>query len=74
MPIALLPVSDKTGLLPFAQALVKNHGYKLLSTGGTSKMLRDAGLPVRGGGAKGVGKKGGGGGGGGRGGQGRRGE
>lgn len=46
MPIALLSVSDKTGLLPFAQALVQNHGYKLLSTGGTSKMLRDAGLPV----------------------------
>ena len=46
MPIALLSVSDKTGLLPFAQALVKEHGYKLLSTGGTSKMLRDAGLPV----------------------------
>lgn len=46
MPIALLSVSDKTGLLPFAQALVKEHGYKLLSTGGTAKMLRDAGLPV----------------------------
>ena len=46
MPIALLSVSDKSGLLPFAQALVKDHGYKLLSTGGTSKMLRDAGLPV----------------------------
>jgi phosphoribosylaminoimidazolecarboxamide formyltransferase/IMP cyclohydrolase len=46
MPLALLSVSDKTGLLPFAQALVKEHGYKLLSTGGTSKMLRDAGLPV----------------------------
>ena len=29
MPIALLSVSDKTGLLPFAQALVKEHGYKL---------------------------------------------
>ena len=46
MPIALLSVRDNTGLLPFAQALVKEHGYKLLSTGGTSKMLRDAGLPV----------------------------
>lgn len=46
MPIALLSVSDKTGLLPFAQALVQAHGYKLLSTGGTSKMLREAGLPV----------------------------
>jgi phosphoribosylaminoimidazolecarboxamide formyltransferase/IMP cyclohydrolase len=46
MPLALLSVSDKTGLLPFAKALVEQHGYKLLSTGGTAKMLRDAGLPV----------------------------
>jgi phosphoribosylaminoimidazolecarboxamide formyltransferase/IMP cyclohydrolase len=44
--LALLSVSDKSGLLPFAKALVEKHGYKLLSTGGTSKMLRDAGLPV----------------------------
>ena len=44
--LALLSVSDKTGLLPFAKALVEKHGYKLLSTGGTAKMLRDAGLPV----------------------------
>jgi phosphoribosylaminoimidazolecarboxamide formyltransferase/IMP cyclohydrolase len=46
MPLALLSVSDKTGLVPFATALVKQHGYKLLSTGGTSKLLREAGLPV----------------------------
>ncbi|HAZ65365.1 MAG TPA: bifunctional phosphoribosylaminoimidazolecarboxamide formyltransferase/inosine monophosphate cyclohydrolase [Opitutae bacterium] len=46
MPIALLSVSDKTGLVPFATSLVKQHGYKLLSTGGTSKLLREAGLPV----------------------------
>jgi phosphoribosylaminoimidazolecarboxamide formyltransferase/IMP cyclohydrolase len=46
MPLALLSVSDKTGLLPFAKALVEQHSYKLLSTGGTAKMLRDAGLPV----------------------------
>lgn len=44
--LALLSVSDKTGLLPFAEALVKQHGYKLLSTGGTAKMLQEAGLPV----------------------------
>ena len=42
--LALLSVSDKSGLLPFAKALVESHGYKLLSTGGTSKLLRDAGL------------------------------
>ena len=46
MPLALLSVSDKTGLLPFAKSLVEQHSYKLLSTGGTAKMLRDAGLPV----------------------------
>jgi phosphoribosylaminoimidazolecarboxamide formyltransferase/IMP cyclohydrolase len=44
--LALLSVSDKSGLLEFATALVQRHGYKLLSTGGTARMLRDAGLPV----------------------------
>lgn len=44
--IALLSVSDKTGLLDFAKVLVEKHGYKLLSTGGTAKMLREGGLPV----------------------------
>ncbi|GAB6197379.1 bifunctional phosphoribosylaminoimidazolecarboxamide formyltransferase/IMP cyclohydrolase [Lysobacter xanthus] len=43
---ALLSVSDKTGLLPLAQALAR-HGVELLSTGGTAKALRDAGLDVR---------------------------
>ena len=43
---ALLSVSDKTGLIPLAQAL-HAHGAELLSTGGTAKTLRDAGLPVR---------------------------
>ena len=42
---ALLSVSDKTGLIPFAQALVQ-HGVDLLSTGGTAKALREAGLHV----------------------------
>ena len=42
---ALLSVSDKTGLLAFAQFLV-THGVELLSTGGTAKLLRDAGLRV----------------------------
>jgi phosphoribosylaminoimidazolecarboxamide formyltransferase/IMP cyclohydrolase len=42
---ALLSVSDKTGLIPFAQALAQ-LGYTLLSTGGTAKALRDAGLTV----------------------------
>ncbi|HEV7416976.1 MAG TPA: bifunctional phosphoribosylaminoimidazolecarboxamide formyltransferase/IMP cyclohydrolase [Tianweitania sediminis] len=42
---ALLSVSDKTGLLPFAQAL-HDAGVALLSTGGTAKALAEAGLPV----------------------------
>ena len=43
---ALLSVSDKTGLLDFAQALA-THGVQLLSTGGTAKALREAGLAVQ---------------------------
>ncbi|MEI6740516.1 MAG: bifunctional phosphoribosylaminoimidazolecarboxamide formyltransferase/IMP cyclohydrolase [Gemmatimonadaceae bacterium] len=45
MPRALLSVSDKTGLVPFASALVA-QGYELVSTGGTARVLRDAGLTV----------------------------
>ena len=44
--LALLSVSDKRGLVDFATALVRAHGYKLLSTGGTAKLLAEAGLPV----------------------------
>lgn len=43
---ALLSVSDKAGLVPFAKALVEQHGYTLLSTGGTAKLLRENQLPV----------------------------
>ena len=43
---ALLSVSDKTGLLEFAKALAA-HGVELLSTGGTAKALREAGLAVK---------------------------
>ena len=43
---ALLSVSDKTGLIELAKSLV-GHGVDLLSTGGTAKAIRDAGLPVR---------------------------
>jgi len=42
---ALLSVSDKTGLVEFARALA-TAGVELLSTGGTAKALRDAGLTV----------------------------
>ncbi|MGL4280075.1 MAG: bifunctional phosphoribosylaminoimidazolecarboxamide formyltransferase/IMP cyclohydrolase, partial [Albidovulum sp.] len=43
---ALISVSDKTGLVDFARALAA-RGVELLSTGGTSGMLRQAGLAVR---------------------------
>ena len=42
---ALLSVSDKKGIVEFAQGLVA-RGVKLLSTGGTAKLLAEAGLPV----------------------------
>src|ERR1700741_1609685 len=42
---ALISVSDKTGLAEFARALAA-HGVEILSTGGTAKALRDAGLAV----------------------------
>ena len=43
---ALLSVSDKTGLIDFARAL-SAQGVELLSTGGTAKAIRDAGIPVK---------------------------
>ncbi len=42
---ALLSVSDKTGLIDFARAL-DGMGVALISTGGTAKAIREAGLPV----------------------------
>ena len=42
---ALISVSDKTGLIPFARALA-DRGVELVSTGGTAKALREAGLEV----------------------------
>jgi phosphoribosylaminoimidazolecarboxamide formyltransferase/IMP cyclohydrolase len=43
---ALLSVTDKAGLVEFARALA-GHGVELVSTGGTAKVLREAGLTVR---------------------------
>ncbi|MEN1926441.1 bifunctional phosphoribosylaminoimidazolecarboxamide formyltransferase/IMP cyclohydrolase [Luteimonas sp. MJ293] len=43
---ALLSVSDKTGLIELARALAA-HNVELLSTGGTAKAIREAGLAVR---------------------------
>jgi phosphoribosylaminoimidazolecarboxamide formyltransferase/IMP cyclohydrolase len=46
MKRALLSVSDKTGLVDFARGL-QGLGVELLSTGGTHKLLKDAGIPAR---------------------------
>ena len=45
MPIALLSVSDKTGIVDLGRGLVE-LGFDLVSSGGTAKVLKDAGLPV----------------------------
>jgi len=45
MKYALLSVWDKTGIIPLAQAL-NDNGYKILSSGGTAKILKEAGLDV----------------------------
>lgn len=45
MARALLSVSDKTGLVPFARGL-SERGWTLFSTGGTARTLREAGLDV----------------------------
>lgn len=42
---ALISVSDKSGLVPLAQALVA-QGAQIISTGGSARALRDAGVPV----------------------------
>ena len=43
---ALISVSDKTGLVPFAQILARAN-IEIISTGGTAKTLREAGLTVK---------------------------
>lgn len=42
---ALISVSDKTGVIEFAKTLAKN-GYEIISTGGTKKILAEAGVEV----------------------------
>ncbi len=43
---AILSVTDKTGLEEFARKL-HQLGVELVSTGGTAKLLRDSGIPVK---------------------------
>ncbi|XHX79958.1 MAG: bifunctional phosphoribosylaminoimidazolecarboxamide formyltransferase/IMP cyclohydrolase [Stenomitos frigidus ULC029] len=45
-PLALLSVSDKTGLIELARSLVEEFGFDLISSGGTAQALKEAGLPV----------------------------
>lgn len=45
MKTALISVSDKTGLVPFAQKL-QELGIQIISTGGTMQALKEAGIPV----------------------------
>jgi phosphoribosylaminoimidazolecarboxamide formyltransferase/IMP cyclohydrolase len=44
--LALLSVSDKTGLVEFARQLVEEFGFDVISSGGTATALKNAGLPV----------------------------
>lgn len=46
MPRALISVTDKSGVVEFAAGLI-GLGFEIISTGGTAKSLRDAGLKVR---------------------------
>ncbi len=43
---ALVSVYDKTGLADFARTLCQEFGFEILSTGGTARYLREAGIPV----------------------------
>ncbi|WP_411218910.1 bifunctional phosphoribosylaminoimidazolecarboxamide formyltransferase/IMP cyclohydrolase [Terribacillus saccharophilus] len=45
MPRALISVSDKTGIIPFAKGL-QALDYDIISTGGTLKQLQEAGIPA----------------------------
>ena len=44
--LALISVSDKSGIVPFVQTLVEKYNYKILSTGGTAKLLESEGIPT----------------------------
>jgi phosphoribosylaminoimidazolecarboxamide formyltransferase / IMP cyclohydrolase len=44
--IALISVSDKTGLIELARFLVEQHKFELVSSGGTAKAIANAGIPV----------------------------
>ena len=43
---ALISVTDKTGVVEFAKALAEEFGVEIISTGGTAKVLVEAGVPA----------------------------
>ncbi len=45
-PLALVSVSDKRNIIPFCKELVEQFNYKILSSGGTAKHLKEAKIPV----------------------------
>ena len=44
---ALISVTDKSGVIDFARALSQEFGIEIVSTGGTARVLEEAGVPVR---------------------------
>lgn len=46
MPFALLSVSDKTGIIELATKLIQEFNFEIISSGGTAKALKEAGLSV----------------------------
>ena len=45
-PFALISVSDKTNIIPFAKNLVEKFNYRILSSGGTAEYLHKSNIPV----------------------------
>ena len=43
---AIISLTDKSGIEDFARALVDEFGVEIVSTGGTAKVLEQAGIPV----------------------------
>ena len=44
---ALVSVTDKTGVVDFVKSLAEDFGVEIVSSGGTAKVLADAGIQVR---------------------------
>ena len=45
--LALISVSNKKDIVPFARELIEKHNYAILSTGGTAKLLDEHGIPTK---------------------------